>query len=62
MAPHFVPGTKVIDSSTIDPTTSKWVAEICRKYESVAVDAPVSGGVGGNPFYIFHRKVLKLVH
>lgn len=41
------PNTLFIDSSTIDPTTSRDVAEEAKKAGSVMVDAPVSGGVVG---------------
>ena len=37
----------LIDSSTIDPTTSKQVSQQIIKQGHLCVDAPVSGGVGG---------------
>ena len=37
----------LIDSSTIDPQTSRDVAAIAQQQGHVMVDAPVSGGVGG---------------
>lgn len=41
------PGTLLIDSSTIDPGTAKYVAEEANSKDTIMVDAPVSGGVGG---------------
>ncbi len=41
------PGTLLIDSSTIDPQTSREVALDARGKGLVIVDAPVSGGTGG---------------
>jgi 3-hydroxyisobutyrate dehydrogenase len=41
------PGTLLIDSSTIDPHTSRDVAMDARAKGCPMVDAPVSGGVGG---------------
>jgi hypothetical protein len=41
------PGTLVIDSSTIDPRTSKEVAEKLAEKGAIMVDAPVSGGTLG---------------
>jgi 3-hydroxyisobutyrate dehydrogenase len=41
------PGTLVIDSSTIDPQTSREVALDAHGKGLVMVDAPVSGGTGG---------------
>jgi 3-hydroxyisobutyrate dehydrogenase len=41
------PGTLLIDSSTIDPQTSREVALDARGKGLVMVDAPVSGGTGG---------------
>jgi len=40
-------GTPLIDSSTIDPLTSREVAMEARARGCPMVDAPVSGGVGG---------------
>lgn len=39
------PGTLLIDSSTIDPSTSRDIAEQAKKRSAVYLDAPVSGGV-----------------
>lgn len=39
--------TIIIDSSTIDAATAKYVSEIASKRGISFVDAPVSGGVGG---------------
>jgi len=48
IAPLIKEGALVIDSSTIDPTTSRQVAQVVEKQTGVQmVDAPVSGGVGG---------------
>src|SRR5258706_2954784 len=41
------PGTPLIDSSTIDPLTSREVAMDAKAKGCPMVDAPVSGGVGG---------------
>ena len=41
------PGTALIDSSTIDPLTSREVAMDAKAKGCPMVDAPVSGGVGG---------------
>lgn len=41
------PGTLLIDSSTIDVATARSVADQARAAGCEAVDAPVSGGVGG---------------
>jgi len=42
-----VDGKLLIDCSTIDPTTSKDLAKEATGRKALAVDAPVSGGVGG---------------
>jgi len=42
-----VDGKLLIDCSTIDPTTSKDLAKAAGGKKANAVDAPVSGGVGG---------------
>jgi 3-hydroxyisobutyrate dehydrogenase len=42
-----VPGTPLIDCSTIDPLTAREVAMDARAKGCPMVDAPVSGGVGG---------------
>jgi len=39
------PGTLLLDSSTIDPSTSKDIATEAKKKNVVYMDAPVSGGV-----------------
>ncbi|HLX23979.1 MAG TPA: 3-hydroxyisobutyrate dehydrogenase [Usitatibacter sp.] len=41
------PGTPLIDSSTIDPLTSREVAMDAKAKGCPMIDAPVSGGVGG---------------
>src|SRR5260221_12118995 len=41
------PGTRLIDSSTIDPLTAREVAMDPKAKGCPMVDAPVSGGVGG---------------
>jgi 3-hydroxyisobutyrate dehydrogenase len=41
------PGVMLIDSSTIDPLTSRDVAMDAVAHGNAMVDAPVSGGVGG---------------
>jgi len=41
------PGVMLIDSSTIDPLTSRDVAMDAKAHGNAMVDAPVSGGVGG---------------
>ncbi|GLR66841.1 3-hydroxyisobutyrate dehydrogenase [Acidocella aquatica] len=42
-----VPGTLFIDSSTIDVDSARKAHELAEKAGFAAVDAPVSGGVGG---------------
>lgn len=44
---HMLPGTTVIDSSTIDADTAKRVGEKLENTGFKFVDAPVSGGVAG---------------
>ena len=44
---NAVPGTLLIDSSTIDPLTAREVEMDTRAKNCPMVDAPVSGGVGG---------------
>ena len=44
---HIAKGSTVIDSSTIDATTSRKVATALAEQGINFVDAPVSGGVGG---------------
>ena len=41
------PGTPLIDSSTIDPLTSREIAMDAKAKGCALIDAPVSGGVGG---------------
>ncbi|MDD2796215.1 3-hydroxyisobutyrate dehydrogenase [Acidocella sp.] len=41
------PGTLFVDSSTIDVDSARKAHELARAAGSAAVDAPVSGGVGG---------------
>jgi 3-hydroxyisobutyrate dehydrogenase len=41
------PGTLIIDSSTIDPITSKELIQEARSRNLKMIDAPVSGGVTG---------------
>jgi 3-hydroxyisobutyrate dehydrogenase len=41
------PGTLLIDCSTIDPETSRAVAEAARERSIAMLDAPVSGGTAG---------------
>lgn len=43
----LAPGATVIDFSTVDPTTTREVAEACRAASVRFMDAPVSGGVAG---------------
>jgi 3-hydroxyisobutyrate dehydrogenase len=47
MAPLLQPGTLLIDSSTIDPMTAQWMAQICQEKNFASIDAPVSGGTPG---------------
>jgi len=44
---HAVPGTLLIDSSTIDVATAREVASLAEAKGLQIVDAPVSGGVSG---------------
>ncbi len=44
---HARPGTLLIDSSTIDVESARFVAAAAEKAGMPMVDAPVSGGVGG---------------
>lgn len=44
---HLVPGTLVIDSSTIDAASAQTVARGLTERGFAFIDAPVSGGVGG---------------
>ena len=65
-------GTLLIDSSTIDPQTSKQVSELAKQKGAVFLDAPVSGAVpaareasltfmvGGNPHEVEAIKELLL--
>jgi 3-hydroxyisobutyrate dehydrogenase len=45
--PEMAPGAVLLDCSTVDVQSARDVAEIAAKSELMAVDAPVSGGVGG---------------
>ena len=46
--PAISPGTLCIDSSTIDPVVAREIGElVMNERQSLFVDAPVSGGVGG---------------
>ena len=40
-------GTKIMDLSTIDPTTVHELAAVCSKYDATFLDCPVSGGPVG---------------
>ncbi|MHB0777052.1 3-hydroxyisobutyrate dehydrogenase [Halomonas sp. WWR20] len=44
---HVAPGVLLIDSSTIDPMSSREVAEAASRQGNPMLDAPVSGGTGG---------------
>lgn len=44
---HVARGVHLIDSSTIDPMTSRAVADEAAKQGNPMLDAPVSGGTGG---------------
>lgn len=44
---HMQPGAVLLDCSTVDVESARDVAEIAHKAGLGAVDAPVSGGVGG---------------
>ena len=44
---HMQPGAVLLDCSTVDVQSARDVAEIAHKAGLSAVDAPVSGGVGG---------------
>jgi 3-hydroxyisobutyrate dehydrogenase len=45
--PAMVPGTVFLDCSTVDVASARAVAEDAAKADLLAMDAPVSGGVGG---------------
>lgn len=47
LAPHCAKGTLMIDCSTIDVESARAVHAIAQKAGLTALDAPVSGGVGG---------------
>lgn len=47
LAPLLAEGALIIDSSTIDVTSARKVHEIADGKGLAAIDAPVSGGVGG---------------
>ncbi len=44
---HMSPGAVLLDCSTVDVQSARDVAEIAAKSGLMAMDAPVSGGVGG---------------
>ncbi|MBY0358223.1 MAG: 3-hydroxyisobutyrate dehydrogenase [Candidatus Obscuribacterales bacterium] len=44
---NLKPGTLIIESSTIDPTTARSVALLAEAHDCLMVDAPVSGGTVG---------------
>ena len=45
--PVIKPNSILIDSSTIDPQTAKWLALSLKEKECLGLDAPVSGGTPG---------------
>lgn len=45
--PAMAPGAGFVDCSTVDVDSARFVAETAEKAGLLAVDAPVSGGVGG---------------
>ncbi|CUH48310.1 3-hydroxyisobutyrate dehydrogenase [Ruegeria atlantica] len=45
--PAMVPGAVWIDCSTVDVDSARAVAEQAKEADVLAVDAPVSGGIGG---------------
>ena len=45
--PEMAPGTVMLDCSTVDVESARAVAEQARSAEVHALDAPVSGGIGG---------------
>jgi len=45
--PHMKPGAVLLDCSTVDVTSARAVAEQAEKAGLSALDAPVSGGIGG---------------
>ena len=47
IVPAGTPGACYIDCSTIDVENARAVAELAETHELLAVDAPVSGGIGG---------------
>ena len=44
---HMKEGSIFLDCSTVDVASAKNVAEISDNYKIIALDAPVSGGIGG---------------
>jgi 3-hydroxyisobutyrate dehydrogenase len=47
LIPHMVEGSLFIDCSTVDVESARNTAEAAEKAGILAVDAPVSGGIGG---------------
>ena len=47
IVPAMAKGSVLIDSSTIDVDTARWLHDRCDEHGVGCVDAPVSGGVGG---------------
>jgi 3-hydroxyisobutyrate dehydrogenase len=47
LIPHLKQGAYLIDSSTIDPDTCKWIKEFTSSKKVTVFDAPVSGGTPG---------------
>lgn len=44
---HMAAGSLLVDCSTVDVESARNVAEASEKKDIIAVDAPVSGGIGG---------------
>ncbi len=47
IVPHMKPGAVLLDCSTVDVSSARAVAELCAAAGLGALDAPVSGGIGG---------------
>ncbi|MEQ5868638.1 3-hydroxyisobutyrate dehydrogenase [Sagittula sp. NFXS13] len=45
--PHMAKGAVLLDCSTVDVDSARAVAELCTQSGLLALDAPVSGGIGG---------------
>ncbi|MEM6729885.1 MAG: NAD(P)-binding domain-containing protein, partial [Pseudomonadota bacterium] len=45
--PEMAPGAILLDCSTVDVASTRAVAEMAAEHGIAALDAPVSGGVGG---------------